>query len=267
VKVRSVNLIQGDESEMGNSFSNFSRIELSNIPCLCIKPNINDDIYPTIFLYHGWSSNKEKHRLLASILSQNGYQVIIPDAIFHGERNPLNFESQKALEENIWNVIIQSVKESTDLIREAIEKESANHSRICVMGHSMGGFSASGIFANNSEVKCLVSINGSSAWEKAEEIFRLLDGREPASDDDLKETRMYDPLRKYNQFNNRSMLLLHGDADTSVPIDSQRYFYKEISPYYSDNPDKLKLIEIPKLNHFITIGMVDEILKWLEENL
>lgn len=252
---------------MIKSFSNFSRIELSNIPCLCIKPNVKEDTFPTIFLYHGWSSNKENHRLLASILSQNGYQVIIPDAIFHGERNPLNFGNTKALEENIWKVIIQSVKESEDLIREAIEKENVDSTRVSVIGHSMGGFIASSIFASNPEIKCLTSINGSSAWEKAEEIFRLLDGREPAANEDLKEVRMYDPIRKYKQFNNRPILLLHGDSDTSVPIDSQRYFYNEIIQYYSDNPDRLKLIEIPKLNHFITIGMVEEILKWFDEHL
>lgn len=252
---------------MINSFTNFSRIELSNIPCLCIKPNAQDDTFPTIFLYHGWSSNKENHRLLASILSQNGYQVIIPDAIFHGERNPLNFESQKALEENIWNVIIQSVNESSNLIKEAIEKKSFDSTRVCVIGHSMGGFIASGIFASNPEIKCLININGSSAWEKAEEIFRLLDGREPASNEDLKEVRMYDPIRKYKQFNNRPIFLLHGDSDTSVPIDSQRYFYNEIIHYYSEDPGKLKLIEIPNLNHFITIGMVEEILKWLDDHL
>jgi dipeptidyl aminopeptidase/acylaminoacyl peptidase len=60
----------------------------------------------------------------------------------------------------------------------------------------------------------------------------------------------------------RPRLLLLGDSDTSVPIDSQRIFYNALNPMCG-NKENIKLIEYPKLNHVVTTNMMEESINWL----
>lgn len=57
--------------------------------------------------------------------------------------------------------------------------------------------------------------------------------------------------------------MLHGDADDQVPIKCQKEFYRKIEPVYEDK-DRIKLIEYPNLNHFVTTNMMEEGLAWLD---
>ncbi len=65
---------------------------------------------------------------------------------------------------------------------------------------------------------------------------------------------------------NRPILLLHGDSDTLVPVESQRIFYNKLNSIYEDK-EKLKLIEYPGLNHFVTTNMMEESINWLGKYL
>lgn len=42
--------------------------------------------------YHGWTSTKELQSLRGHILAAYGYDVIIPEAINHGERGLIDYE-------------------------------------------------------------------------------------------------------------------------------------------------------------------------------
>jgi hypothetical protein len=54
--------------------------------------------------------------------------------------------------------------------------------------------------------------------EKAEQLFRPAFGRPPASDEELKDIRRYDPFPKLKAGKPRPILLLHGDADTTYRL-------------------------------------------------
>lgn len=73
-------------------FSNVveEKIYIGEIPAIIFRPAETRNLYPTVIFYHGWSSSKENQRFRAFILSALGYQVVIPDAINHGERNPID---------------------------------------------------------------------------------------------------------------------------------------------------------------------------------
>ena len=60
---------------------------------------------------------------------------------------------------------------------------------------------------------------------------------------------------------NRPILILHGDSDSIVSIESQRIFYQRIEPLYQ-NKQKIKFIEYPNLNHFVTTNMMEESINW-----
>jgi len=81
------------------------------------------------------------------------------------------------------------------------------------------------------------------------------------------EIQRYDPLSNKAELYPRPILLLHGDADTSVPIDIQRYFFDEIKEMYIDKPERLKFVIEPKLNHYKTVKMMEETIEWLDRYL
>lgn len=244
-----------------------SEVELSGIPCIYVKPNfVSESDLPTILLYHGWSSNKENFRFIAIVLAQNGYKVIVPDAVDHGVRATLDYENIEVMRENFWRVVFETVKESELLIKEAIQKFGVNDQKIGVMGSSMGGFISSGIFAKNQDIKCLINMNGACAWEKAEHSFKELHGIEFATQDQMTYIKENDPMKFKETFYPRGILLLHGDSDTQVSINTQRYFYNEMKESYKDS-DKIQLIESPGLDHYKTVKMLEDSVDWLSRFL
>lgn len=251
--------------------SNFiieEKVKLKEIPAIIFRQR--EVIMPisTVIFYHGWGSSKEAQRMRGLILASVGYQVVIPDAIYHGERNPLHDYSMDAAKEYFWDVIFKNLEEFNIIINELTSKYDANSEKIAVMGNSMGGFTAGGILSHNKYVKTLIVFNGSCGWENfnngAEESINNVQSEK--FDIIEKKVKNLDPMNFLNLLKNRPILLLHGDCDTTVPIDGQRSFYNKLSPLYEEK-EKIKLIEYPKLNHFVTTNMMEESINWLGKYL
>lgn len=243
------------------------KISVGEIPCLRIRPRGAKGKLPTVIYYHGWHSSKEFQKFKGTALSIYGYQVIVPDAIYHGERNPIDHDEPGALDKYIWEVILQNTEESTYLIENVINSFDADPNKIGVIGSSMGGFSAAGAFIKNTSLRALVNMNGSCGWVNTQELLRSFDNSPPISKEEVKRLSKYDPMYNKERLERRPILILHGDMDSSIPIDSQRLFYKEVAPLYSENPEKLRFVEIPKMNHYISIGMLEEAIEWFEKYL
>lgn len=218
---------------------------------------------PTIFVFHGWASSKENYEFIAEILSHYGYRVIVPDAPLHGER-----QGARNLQTDFWKVVLQSVEEFGSILDFANEKWGVTPEETAIVGSSMGGFVAPGIFSRHANLNCLVSINGSGAWEESERVFRQLDGRPPASDIELAEIRKFDPLQNITNLPIRPVLLQHGDSDTVIPVVGQRKFYEHLSLHYGEEHGRLiNFQEVPRLNHYISLGMFEFMFKWIDNHL
>jgi len=248
-----------------SKFISIERILIDDIPCLRVRPRGEEKEIPTIIYYHGWGSCKDNQRFKASAFALYGYQVILPDALYHGERNPIKHGQKGMLREYFLKVILNSLEESKGLIRGIIEDYGGDPERIGVTGHSMGGFISAGVFAFNEDLKCLVVYNGSCGWMEAERIYRETRGI-GFSEEDVVKLEKYDPMNNIDKIVDRPILMVHGDEDSSVPIDSQRIFYQKVLPHYRDK-EKIKLLEIPNMNHYISTGMMEEGLKWFEKYL
>lgn len=242
------------------------RITIGDIPAILFRPKGIEEPLPTIIFYHGWGSSKESQRIRGLIYATLGYQVLIPDALYHGERNPIEHTPENG--NYFWRTIFNNVEESNILIDTLVKDYKADSDNISVMGSSMGGFTAAGVFTHNPTIKSLVVFNGSCAWENSNES--LMKNLELVITDEIKEilddVRKLDPINHLDKLKDRDILMLHGDADSSVSIESQRLFLKEIQALYKDK-NRIKLIEYPNLNHYITTNMVEESMKWIHATL
>ncbi|MGE5654352.1 MAG: alpha/beta fold hydrolase [Bacillota bacterium] len=250
-----------------NRFVEVQRIEIAAIPCLVIRARGCATPYPTVIYYHGWHSSKEQKRFEASILASHGCQVVVPDALHHGERDPIDHDDPEMLDRYFNQIILQTVTESPHLLAELVDHYGADAERIGVMGSSMGGFAASGVLATNPTVKCLVTFNGACAWIKAEEIFRELEHKPSPPDELVAKLALYDLWSNRDRLVERPILMLHGDSDTQVPIDIQRYFYTEVAPLYAQCPERLQLTEVPRMNHYVSTRMLAEAIEWFSRYL
>ena len=130
----------------------------------------------------------------------------------------------------------------------------------------MGGFTSAGIFANNPKIKSAVILNGSFTWEKYNEgLVRRLDLEVTDKLHEIGEkAKKLDPFNKLESLKDRPILMLHGKKDSLVPIDNQSLFYQRIEPLYRDK-EKIKLIEYPNLDHYVTTNMMEESIIWFKK--
>lgn len=252
---------------MENNFVNVTKIKFGEIPCLYIRPYSSEKGLPTVFLYHGWSSKKENYEFMGKIIALHGFQVIVPDSIKHGERGQLDYEDLQVMEQNFWEVAMSSVEEFKTILKEGQEKLNMDPLKIAVMGHSMGGIISSGIFARNQNIRTLITMNGACAWEDVEERIRAARNVDRTTSISLEKLREYDPLQLKDNFYPRPVLILHGEKDDFVPIESQLYFYDQVAEDYKERPENLKFSVLKNLTHHKTIGMLEEAIAWLKKHL
>ena len=81
---------------------------------------------------------QENYYFIGGIYANEGYQVIIPDSINHGERGTLEYDNEKVMEENFWETVINSVKEYFVIKKYLQENKFLLSENICITGNSMG---------------------------------------------------------------------------------------------------------------------------------
>ncbi len=238
-------------------------INIRGIPCIRLVPERKDGPLPTIVFYHGWSSTKENQRFRGFILSNLGCQVVIPDAIYHGERNPINYEDDNKAAKYFWRVILNNVEEFDILAEELINKYDSDPENMIVAGQSMGGFTSAGVFAHSKNVKTSVILNGSFNWKMSNQIFlKQLTSDTVEERDLIEKVELSDPMNNLHKLIDRPLLMLHGAEDDVVSKIPQQDFYSKIKPLYEDKT-KINMIEYPGLGHFVTTNMLEDGARWI----
>ncbi|MFR1708563.1 MAG: alpha/beta fold hydrolase [Clostridium sp.] len=251
-----------------NNLINIDKTNIGDISTLIISPKNFSDKLPVIFFYHGWSSNKDVHKNLGSFLACNGYMVVIPDSINHGERGTLDYWQGDSGLTKFWPTILNSVKEFNTILDYVKNNYNIDEYRIGVCGHSMGGMITSGIIAHNKCIKAGVIMNSSGAWVEAtlEIIGDQYKENKDFIDKSLNELSHFSPINNIDNFNNTPLLLLHGDKDALVPIKSEITFFNSIKDHY-ENKNLVDMKTYDRLNHYITEAMVTEGLQWFNTYL
>lgn len=228
------------------------------VPVRIIHPLEEDGKKPVLF-YHGWSSASLLQRTRAVILAAEGYTVYLPEAAHHGSRGSLDYYAQSSYDV-FWQVIFQNIREFPYLL-ELVKRRGGI--RPFVMGHSMGGITVMGLAASfGKEIAGAVSLNGSGDWLLTHLFLQARFGIALPRDWPLYDAlAAASPLHHAEDMKTVPLLLLNGEADTSVDPRGQAHFY-EVLTGCGGHP---KRITYPGLGHFVTTNMMDDALAWMKE--
>ncbi len=234
------------------------KIYIEDIAALVLTPKDGSRDLSTLIFYHGWSSDKETQRMRGLILAAAGYRVVIPDAINHGERDALERYGISGADK-FWPTVFKSMDEWDTLIGGLVARYGINREKVGIIGNSMGGITAGGLYTENQEIKGLVVLNGSMAWKHTNDSIKEQANIEMDQGliDLEREVIRRDPIENMDKLVDRPILSLHGEADEVLSIDSIKKFHKSIAPKYQ-NKERLKLIAYPDINHTISTNMMEE---------
>lgn len=243
------------------------RILLSGIPVLHVRTRALHGPAPTVIWYHGWSTRKEDHLITAESLAVEGLHVLLPDAARHGERDPLpDYDALEALV-HFWPIVETSVGEAGQIAGAAVAQGIASPGRIGAGGNSMGGMVAAGALATSPQIAAAVLCNSCPSLAWLADRFRSNRGFPLMSHEEREPFNRFDPEALLPQVAPRPLLMLHGEADTSVPIEGARRFAELARPHYTNHPDRLQLQAIPRLNHYVTVDQISAARSWFKRYL
>ena len=216
-----------------------------------------------VLFYHGWSSQKEFQAVRGRILASYGYDVVIPDAVNHGHRGTLDYES-KVVYPDFWQTIFQNLTE-VPVMLEYIQ-ENWPDTPIAVMGHSMGGFTALGAVSLFREFKTAVVMNGSGWWDESDRRFRAaLHIEKPRAYRFIQmQFAAMDPYTHMDRLSGRSLLSLRGGADDVVDGAAQELYLEKLAQC---DDVKTQSIVYDDLGHFVTTNMMGDAVNWLQTEL
>ena len=224
-----------------------------------VEPKKQNETNKVIIIYHGWGGSTLGYRDLGEELAGEGFKVIIPEIIYHDTRQPLaNPFDTKTIQDYFWETIMTTIDEFLEFMTAlGMELE-----KVALVGSSMGGCIANGIFAQEPRLGGMVNINGSGSFVLSEKLFRVRDGREALADNLKKILEEYDPVTRETGLS--PVLLMHGDRDDIMPIEGQKDYHHYLKKKDKRNVD-FRVYE--GVNHQITGEMVSDLVCWLNHSL
>ncbi|QHW33530.1 alpha/beta fold hydrolase [Paenibacillus rhizovicinus] len=232
---------------------------IHNVPCLALSPA--GEPIGQVVLVHGWGSSSDSYRFFASLIAGWGYRVIVPELPLHGERGTLDYWNPSVLQENFWNVVVQGVREAGGIAAE-LTRESVLP--VTIVGHSAGGFISAGAYADQDDIRSAIVINGSCSWVRFEELYREKSGLPAITPDEHAALAAHDPRERILALS-KPLLLLHCADDAIVPVGSQHDFVEEAAKRRTSG-DAVQFHAFERVNHVITLGMLQHIHAFLTGN-
>lgn len=218
---------------------------ISNIPVIELyKRNKETTPLPAVVFYHGWESRKERVLEYGYYLANNGFRVILPEALHHGERGEESTEPQDPM--NFWEIVATNVRELPILVDHYIKNNKIIANQIGVAGLSMGGITTSAILTQYDWVKSAAILMGSPSpidfteWllknYKVDNvsIYELMD--QELIKNRLAELEPISLNLQPEKIGNRPLYVWHGSADNIVPMHITQSFFEDIKEEsYSKN--------------------------------
>lgn len=245
---------------------------IDSIPVLhVVKNEIKEKSTSFIIFVHGFESAKEHNLHYAYLLAEKGFRVVLPEAIFHGEREEIQM-SQNELMFRFWEVIIRTIHELNTIKNYFVKNDLAHPEKIGVVGTSMGGIVTLGALTQYDWIKTAISLMGSPYYVEFAKgqvnHFRNLGVHIPFNDAQLEEQYSalipYDLSKHIDKLQNRPLMFWHGKKDQTVPYEPTYHFYNKIKKYYSNDPERLYFLTDERAGHKVSREGLLKTVEWFE---
>lgn len=246
------------------------KTDVEGIPTLHIVDDQKaSEPLPFVIFIHGFTSAKEHNLHYAYLLAEKGMRVVLPEALFHGERQ--NNIHGDELPLHFWDIVLNTIEEMS-VIKEFFEKRNLIHiGRIGVAGTSMGGIVTLGALTKYEWIQSAVSLMGLPSFNlfarfQIEEMEKR-GVKLPITEDEkytlLENLTQYDLSLQPEKLLNRPLLFWHGKLDQVVPITYSYQFYEKIK-----NDNKLvQFITDEKAGHEVSRRGLLKTVEWFETHL
>ncbi|SFA82210.1 hypothetical protein SAMN04488072_102118 [Lentibacillus halodurans] len=245
---------------------------IATIPCLVIVDHTKqNDTLPTITYFHGFTSAKEHNLPLAYLLAEKGYRVILPDSMYHGEREREISSIKKQI--SFWDIVMKNVEELKDIRDELDSEDLVLNDRFGIAGTSMGGITTAAALTQYPWIKTAGILMGSpkiTTYAKTlVDSFKKM-GDLPVTDDVIKDLyvrlEQYDLSKQADTLNERPVLFWHGERDPVVPFDHSYTFYEDARQLYT-NQENIQFIKEANRDHKVSRYAILETVKWFKKHL
>ena len=205
--------------------------EINTLPVLELTPaRCENEALPLIIFYHGWTGCKEQVLTQGYELAKCGFRVILPDALYHGQRQCGEVTTHQL---EFWQIVINSVKELPQIVTYYQNKHLVAEQKIGVAGLSMGGITTCALLATYEWLSAAVCLEGSPCPIKfAKLLIENIPGIDqlPAAfiDEQLANLQAIDLSCAPEKLANRPLHFWHGTADEMVPYQPTKDFYDQI---------------------------------------
>ncbi|GGA73889.1 alpha/beta fold hydrolase [Ornithinibacillus halotolerans] len=239
---------------------------VGGIPSLVVVDSEKkEEALPTVIYFHGITSAKEHNLPLAFLLAEKGIRVVLPDSIYHGERETNEIDDVRYY---LFHIVLQNVKELNDIKDDLESRELILDGRVGVAGTSMGGITTAAALSQYQWLNSAAILMGSPKLTTfARELVATYEklGELPMTKEEV--DKLYETLQTFDlslqveKLNERPLLLWHGDNDPTVPFEHSFRFYESTVKVYKDQ-DKIKFIREKNQGHKVSRMAILETVKW-----
>lgn len=227
--------------------------------------------HPTVVLLHGFPGN-ERNLDLAQDLRSDGFNVLF----FH-YRGAWGSEGTYS-----FTHVIEDVASATDYLRANAETYRTDPDKLILIGHSIGGFAALEAAARDERVACVAGIapadlgaianvfdadparaEGFAAYAGKMQMLSGLTG-ENATAEILANREAFDTRLLASELVGKSVLVIGGDKETSVPPDT---IIASLVAAYEAEPDIDLTADILSGDHSFSWSrqeLIDAVLEWAD---
>lgn len=198
------------------------------------------DAEKTVVLLHGWGSSASQLLPLALLFHASGYNVCMLDARNHGQSDGHGFSSLPRFAEDTESVL--------DWIKQA---KPIKCRTLVLVGHSLGAGACLLVASRRNEISAVVSL---AAFSHPEFVMRRFLTRWPIPESLILLVLKYvqwvigfrfdhiAPVTSIGKIKS-PVLLVHGDADTTVPLDQAKLIYA------ASDKSRCELLVVPDAAH------------------